>query len=144
MRVLVLLFVGVLLITACGIDDLPGRSGDGCSTRDGQTVYARLNAFALEWDDAVDVAASTSRIALSGPVSDLQAIRRDVQRQEWPECASTAHDHLIQHMDYTIDSFLAFMQNKSDSDVEVIMFKARAEQRNFESELKKLQPESSR
>lgn len=131
-----LLIVLLLVTTSCGFG-----SGDGaCSTEDGELVYDLMNEFAQEWDDAVDIARSTGRIALSGPISDLQSIRRDVQRQEWPECATETHGHLVDWMDGMIDGFLAFMGQESDSGVAEI-FNAAGESRElFFTQLREFQP----
>jgi hypothetical protein len=80
-----------------------------CRMEDGQPVADRMQTFLEEWRDTVRVAGATSRIALSGPVTQLQRIRRDAQGARWPTCAEQAKRHLVQAMDDTIDGFLAFM-----------------------------------
>ena len=114
-----------------------------CSTDDGQLAFDLLEEFAQEWEDVLAVASSTGRIALSGPVQDLQRIRRDVQRQEWPECAEDAHTNLIAMMDATIDGFLAFMQQKSDLEVNRHIEEATDHQDQFIDEMVKLRPDES-
>ncbi len=59
-----------------------------------------------------------SRIAISGPISDLQAIRRETRAQDWPACAETAQSELIDWMDETIKAFIDFAGNEPDSTVE--------------------------
>ncbi len=74
------------------------------------------------WVDALKVAKSTARISLAGPLSDLQAIRRDVAVLDPPTCIADAHNALIRHMDHSIESFLLFMQKapqiQIDSEIE--------------------------
>lgn len=86
-----------------------------CRTADGNKVSDQLSRIASEWDDAVKLASSTSRIALSSPVSQLQRIRRDLQAQSWPDCATNAKSLLMRSMDSTINGFLAFMQQRPES-----------------------------
>lgn len=131
------LVVVLLVMTGCGFGDDSGA----CSTEDGDLVYDLLDGFAQEWDDAIDIARSTGRIALSGPIGELQSIRRDVQRQEWPECATDAHGHLVNWMDGTIDGFLAFMQQKPDSEITGIFEDANRDQEQFFAALRELRPE---
>lgn len=83
----ILLVFCTVLVVACGTDDLP-LVGSDC---DSEEIAENLEEIAERWDDAIDIASSTSRIALSGPVSDLQEIRRETRQQEWPECARAAH-----------------------------------------------------
>jgi hypothetical protein len=75
------------------------------------TDLAKLRGDVDRWQDAVKVAASTSRIALPGPVATLQSIRRETASLSLEGCPSRAREKLIEHMDRTIDSMLAFMRN---------------------------------
>ncbi len=70
-----------------------------------------LQKLAYRWDDALNVAASTGRLALNGPVQELQRIRRETKDAEVPECLSVAKANLVAGMDAFIDGFLQFMQN---------------------------------
>lgn len=63
------------------------------------------------WQDARNVAGSTSRMALSGPLATLQAIRRDAKELTVPPCLERGKTELISGMDFTIDGILVFMQN---------------------------------
>lgn len=69
------------------------------------------------WGDAEKIASSTSRISLSGPVADLQEIRRDTGNLEVPQCLETAREKLVLAMDSSIEGYLAFMSNESDFNV---------------------------
>lgn len=66
-------------------------------------------ALNQEWNDALIVADSTARISLSGPVSKLQEIRREILAIDFPGCAAPAGFYLEAHYDLVIDSFLNFM-----------------------------------
>lgn len=66
------------------------------------------------WIDAVKVAQSTSRIALSTPVAALQSIRRETQELTVPPCMDDAKTTLLSSMDLTIEGFFTFMTNKGD------------------------------
>lgn len=66
----------------------------------------------VRWTDAVKVAESTGRAALSGPISTLQAIRRDTQTITVAPCMDAAKASLVASMDHTIEGFLAFMTNQ--------------------------------
>lgn len=68
-----------------------------------------LSAVVTRWDDGLKLASSTGRIALSAPVAQLQAARRDLDAVVVGECLKPAKEELKQHMDSMIDAFLAFM-----------------------------------
>lgn len=70
------------------------------------------------WDDANSLAGSTSRIALSPAIASLQSIRGDVAGLAYPVCADEAHSYLVAYMDETIDGYLYFMSDKTDSEIE--------------------------
>lgn len=66
------------------------------------------------WTDAVKVADSTSRGSLSGPLLQLQAVRREARDLTVPPCLTTGQAELVKGMDLTIQGFLDFMGNKGD------------------------------
>lgn len=77
----------------------------------------QVDEIMVEWDDARDVASFTPALLLDGPISDLQAIRRNADRNlEPPECGrdditKTAVDtkrNMIRYMNDVIDLLLAF------------------------------------
>lgn len=70
-----------------------------------------------EWDDANTLASTTSRIALAGPVGQLQALRRRATDLNPPACAEFVHAELIDYMDETVDTYIAFMSDASDSEM---------------------------
>lgn len=68
-----------------------------------------VEALFDDWDDATRLADNTARIALSGPVQQLQEIRRAVNDLDPPACAEPVQRAFISYMNFTIDGFLAFM-----------------------------------
>jgi len=82
------------------------------ATRD---YLAQIQPLLEEWDDAVEVANSTARIALSPMVRDMQGIERDVEDVTVPDCARHGSGLLIDGMGSVIDAFIAFMGEESES-----------------------------
>jgi hypothetical protein len=80
-----------------------------CTMQDGTAITSAFQPFTTRWGDAVALVDSTPRIALSGPVGQLQQIRRDVEAAQWPLCARRAADLLVQGMDSEIDGYLGLM-----------------------------------
>lgn len=79
-----------------------------------EVFITQLDPLLEEWSDAITVASSTSRIALSPTVSNLQTIRREVSNLTPPDCAMEAQELLVSHMDYMIDGFLSFMADEEE------------------------------
>jgi hypothetical protein len=67
------------------------------------------------WDDAWALASVTARGNLSPVIADLQAIRREVQFAQIPECTKDANGLLIVAMNYGIDEYMAFIAQRLDS-----------------------------
>jgi hypothetical protein len=80
-----------------------------CSTLDGTRVYNLLSDINARWDDGSKLAASTSRMNLSTRIADLQAIKRDLDKQEWPKCSQKAKKYLVEGMDSTIEGYISFL-----------------------------------
>ncbi|ENW23332.1 hypothetical protein F925_02290 [Acinetobacter lwoffii NCTC 5866 = CIP 64.10 = NIPH 512] len=77
-------------------------------SKDGRAFYVDL---AGRWGDAFKVANSTSRIALSQPVKDMQQIKRDLEgRATETACEAKLKQELLKSYDFAIDGFLQFMQ----------------------------------
>lgn len=68
-----------------------------------------VDALMARWDDAAQVAGSTARVSLSGPVAQLQAIRRETQALVVPPCLERGKAEMIKGMEAKIDGVLGFM-----------------------------------
>lgn len=109
------LFLLAMLFFLAGCSSEMQQSIDECEEQ--FPPYAeKMGEIQAEWDDAIEMAASTSRIALTGPVSDLQAIRREASGAEPPVCVTARHEVYLTGMDSFISFFLDFM---SDADSEL-------------------------
>jgi len=77
---------------------------------------AELKEVLIEWNDALEIASSTSRIALNQPVSRLQEIKRKTEKIEIPDRRKECWFCLLNYMDLRIKVFLNFMRDV-DSDL---------------------------
>lgn len=73
---------------------------------------AELAKIERRWNDGIQLAATTPKIALSSPVGNLQAIRRDLEDLTVNECLRDAKTLLIEHMNLAIEGFFAFMRDE--------------------------------
>jgi hypothetical protein len=74
-----------------------------------------LDQVAGRWDDANALAGSTSRIALSPVISQLQEIRRQASELQPPGCAKMVRSYLVDYMDTTIEAYMMFMADETES-----------------------------
>lgn len=84
-----------------------------CGTKRVAAATGAIQSVASRWDDANALAGRTSRIALAGPVAELQSLRREVESTPVPACLALAKIHLTSAMDYTIQGYLEFMSDQS-------------------------------
>jgi hypothetical protein len=87
---------------------------DTCAQKSKQYI-SELQSLIIEWDDANKIASSTSRIALSGPVSELQSIKHQISNLDHPECAADVHNTAITYMEATINGYLSFMADENEN-----------------------------
>ena len=73
-----------------------------------------IRAVRAKFDDASALAGSTSRIALSGPVAQLQAIRREAEALVVPRCLAPARAELVAAISEFTDAMMLFMANSDD------------------------------
>ena len=73
--------------------------------------FTRLQA---QWKDSLELASSTPRIGLAGPLQRLQALRQETQAVAVPPCLQSGKDHLVAGMNSAIDGLMAFMRNNLD------------------------------
>lgn len=72
---------------------------------------ARIKSVTIKWTDASKLAASTSRVAVSGPVSNLQSLQREISSLAVPACLIGVRDNLALAVKYEVDRFLIFMRD---------------------------------
>lgn len=72
---------------------------------------AALKAIEDKWDDALDLARSTPRISLSGPVGNMQALVREAGSLALHECLAPAKELLLKSMSLELERLLLFMRS---------------------------------
>lgn len=77
-----------------------------------QASSSALDSLLARWSDAAQVASTTSRIALSGPVATMQSLRREAEQLKVSPCMDLAKAHLVASMGDAIEAFLVFMRNE--------------------------------
>lgn len=89
-----------------------------CS-EEAKAFLGQIQPLARRWDDAVQLASSTSRISLAPQIASLQAIRREAEDLEPPPCATLAKQYLVTAMEQNINGYIAFLGERPDSEVQV-------------------------
>lgn len=96
---------------------LSGCKNTYCPSDEVEIAIDEMESLAEEWDDAYAIASSTSRMALSGPIGDMQEIKREVGDMVVPPCLESSVVNLEKSMEFTINGFIAFLGQEDDDDV---------------------------
>ena len=90
----------------------------------GPCGVARVNGANDEMDTLLDrldemllVANSTDRGSLSGPISELQKLRQEVEGLQVPGCLQAAHAEVVAGLDAAIDGFVSVAGGADSADV---------------------------
>jgi hypothetical protein len=82
-------------------------------TKDEEKYYID---FASKWSDAINLASATGRIALAGPVKNLQDLKREFElHKPRTYCESEMYNSLSNSYNYTVDGFIDFMRSSEYS-----------------------------
>jgi|GEM_PF-1639021 len=105
---------------------------------DDPNYFKQTSAILDRWIDAATRAGSTSRIALTSVIGDMQQIRRDYTNLPHPSCANRFHQLVTDSMNDEIDGYLFFMQQSSDAIVSVYLKRANDEMYDALAEMKRI------
>jgi hypothetical protein len=105
---------------------------------DTTAFVAAIQPLAQRWTDATTLAGNTPRASLAPQISELQAIRREVQALAVPSCAEPTRESLVAAMDSTIQAYLDFLAQKPESEVTAGFEAAAAHMATFTARLASL------
>lgn len=88
------------------------KAQDEAKTKDALAqAFKAVDDLYVRWQDASTVAGTTSRIALSTPVANMQSIKRDAENLAVPPCLAAGKSEMVKGMQLTIEGYLEFMAN---------------------------------
>jgi len=145
---LALVFIALALLVGCGVapeaavvptqaPTQPPLPTPTCAMQ-AAPFLKEIDPLAREWDDAVTLANSTPRASLSNQIEKLQALRRKVEALDAPECAAAVKAYLVDTMDAMTRGFIAFLGQKSDSQVQALFSVGKDEQAQFAEALQRV------
>jgi hypothetical protein len=82
---------------------------------EGPKEAVQLLAFYRQWSDSERLLESTARIALAGPVGNLQKLQREVETYQSPACVAPAKTELVSLISANTDAMISFMQKQEVS-----------------------------
>jgi hypothetical protein len=91
---------------------------DLCASGNVETIAEKVHSHMREFDDASILAANMPREQLSGPVANLQKIRREAEDEQIPPCLAALKNYQINHMNAVINTLIAFMGGAKQQDLD--------------------------
>lgn len=91
-----------------------------------------------EFDDASILASNMPREQLSGPIAELQRIRREAEDEMVPGCLLTLKTHQVEHMNSVIDTLVGFMGGTDQQTLEQGIATARQQHDDYTLELARI------
>jgi len=106
--VLILILIFSMVLSSCK---------NPCQTEQAQEFIKEFKNIKNTFDDKFELAGSTSRINLTPVISDMQDLKRELDRLEPPEkCSELSYikKHYLEGMDTAIDAFMMFQLEENE------------------------------
>lgn len=111
---------------------------DPCVLPQLEAEVQNVHRHMREFDDASILASNMPREQLSGPIAELQRIRREAEDETVPGCLLPLKTHQIEHMNSVIDTLVAFMGGTDQQTLEQGIATARQQHDDYTLELARL------
>lgn len=92
-----------------------------------------------EWTDAIQIAESTPRINLTGPIQELQTIKRKAHFIKVPDCMVEPKKSLILSMENAIEAFIIFMADSDENRTDALFDQAKTNLSTYTTQLQGVQ-----
>lgn len=135
---LILILVGGIAFGVYYFVTQSAIAANPCTQEKFNAAMVKIEDVYTRFSDTASLAGSTSRIALSGPVGNMQSIYREAQKLDLPTCLAQAKDHMENVMFWTLEGYDRFMLQKEESLVKSAFEEADRYMLNFVKELDRL------
>jgi hypothetical protein len=111
---------------------------DLCSPKQIEAEVQKVHRHMREFDDASILASNLPLQELSGPIADLQKIRREAEDEQIPTCLTDLKKYQIAHMNTVIGTLVAFLAGTDKKTLETNIAIAREQHDQYTLELARL------
>jgi len=118
--------------------ETPTATPDPCASENLSEAVNEIHDLQVQFDDLSGEAAIAQREDLPDKIIELQSLLQTALNQETPPCLETLKDHQLKHMNFVIDTLLAFAQGEDQDMVEEGIENARREHDEYTLELARL------
>lgn len=108
----------LITLLLLGVSVFSAASLSACATTCEVEKYIEsVTPYLAKWSEAVQLAKSAPRVALTPRIEDLQAIRDEVAGMDVQSCLQEDHKLLLQAMDDQISGFISFLRQEPEATV---------------------------
>lgn len=107
----------VLVVVLLGLAACSAPTGPELCRDTAADYLEAADALNERWLDAVELAGSTPRLALGPVVAEMQAIQREAEAMDVPDCAAELHKRLLASIEPVVLGALDFL---ADGDPELV------------------------
>ena len=111
---------------------------DPCSSELIEVEVQKVHGHMREFDDASILASNLPLQELSGPIANLQRIRREAEDEQIPACLNNLKKSQIAHMNTVIATLVAFLGGADMNTLEKSIASAREQHDQYTLELARL------
>lgn len=111
---------------------------DPCSPEQIEAEVQKVHGHMREFDDASILASNLPLQELSGPIANLQKIRREAEDEQIPPCLTNLKKYQIAHMNTVISTLVAFLGGSDKQTLEQNIAIAREQHDQYTLELARL------
>lgn len=116
----------------------PTATPDPCASENLEEVVGEIHDLQVQFDDLSGEAANAEREEIPDKIIELQELFQTALNQDPPPCLGTLKDHQLKHMNFVIDTLLAFAQGEDQDTVNEGIENARREHDEYTLELARL------
>jgi len=100
---------------------------------------ASVDPLLEKYKDAFNVALSAPKIALTGPIAELQKLRREIEALNVPTCAQQAHKYLLASLQKNEEAFMNFQSGKDQALIKSDLAEGSALLKSYRTEIANVQ-----
>jgi hypothetical protein len=117
---------------------VPSSTPDPCSSEQIEAEVQKVHGHMREFDDASTLASNLPLQELSGPIANLQKIRREAEDEQIPPCLTDLKKYQIAHMNTVIGTLVGFLGGADQQTLEKSIAIAREQHDQYTLELARL------
>ena len=117
---------------------VPTSTPNACAPENLAAAVKEIDDHQIQFDDLSLLASNLQRDQVSAKITEMQELLQTVTDQMAPPCLVTLKDHQLKHMDFVINTLVAFVSGADQQEIIKGINQAGEEHRQYVAELTRL------